>query len=323
MHKDLLTVEDVTNEDLANILKLAEMIKQRRSDWPRDSLKGKTIALIFSKSSTRTRVSFEVGIRELGGNCLFLDSNDMQLGRGETIADTALVLGRYIHGVVIRTYSHEDVVEFAKNARFPVINALTDLFHPCQILTDLFTIREFSGKLENVKVAYVGDCASNMANSIILAAKLAGLNLKLYTPKKYAPNKTLMEVNDGTKGSIFWTPDPEKAVADADYIYTDVWVSMGMEDEKKERLKAFKPYQVNAELLNAAQAGVKIMHCLPAHRGEEITDEVMDSKNSIVFDQAENRLHVQKAILTMLQDENWHELVDIDSKQNNVEVGNA
>ena len=311
MRKDLLTLEDVTDEDLGNILKLAEMMKKRRSDWPRDSLKGKTIALIFSKSSTRTRVSFEVGIRELGGNCLFLDSNDLQLGRGETIADTALVLSRYIHGVVIRTYSHEDVVEFAKHAHFPVINALTDLFHPCQILTDLFTIKEFSGKLDNVKVAYVGDCASNMANSIILAAKLAGLDLKLSSPEKYAPHKRLMENDDIAKGSVAWTPDPKQAVEDASYIYTDVWVSMGMENEKEERLKAFNAYQLNAELLAAAPSGVKVMHCLPAHRGEEITDEVMDSKNSIVFDQAENRLHVQKAILTMLQDENWHELVEI------------
>jgi ornithine carbamoyltransferase len=310
MQKDLLTVEDVTSVDLENIMLLAERIKSLRLEWKHDSLRGKTVALIFSKSSTRTRVSFEVGIRELGGNCLFLDRNDMQLGRGETIADTARVLGRYIHGVVIRTHSHEDVVEFAKHARFPVINALTDQFHPCQVLTDLFTIREFSGTLEGIKVAYVGDCASNMANSIILAAKLAGLELTLSSPENYAPKEELLQEGNIELGKISWTPDPKKAVAEADYIYTDVWVSMGMEAEKDERLEAFKPYQVGMELVEAAGEGVRIMHCLPAHRGEEITGEVMESKNSIVFDQAENRLHVQKAILTMLLDEDWEKILE-------------
>ena len=303
MRKDLLNVEYITPEDLANIIALAEKMKSGRSQWSHQSLAGKSIAMIFSKSSTRTRVSFEVGIRELGGFPLFLDSNDIQLGRGETVADTAKVLSRYVHGAVIRTYSHDDVIEFAQHAKFPVINALTDAFHPCQILTDLFTINEFSGKMEGVKVAYIGDCASNMANSIILAAKLAGLELTLSSPAKYGPDEKLM--NQSGAGSVKWTDDVKKAVQDSEYIYTDVWVSMGDEEEREERLTDLQPYQVNTEIVSAAAEGVKIMHCLPAHRGEEITAEVLDSHKSIVFDQAENRLHVQKAILTMLLDENW------------------
>ena len=213
-----------------------------------------------------------------------------------TIEDTAKVLSRYIHGVVIRTYSHSDVVEFAKNAHFPVINALTDEFHPCQILTDLFTINEFSGKMKDVKVAYLGDCASNMANSIILAAKLAGLDLVLASPEKYKPHEELMQEGNLENGNVSWTTDVYEAVKDAEYIYTDVWVSMGDEKEKEERLELLNPYQVNMDVVDAASEGVRIMHCLPAHRGEEISGEVLESHKSIVFDQAENRLHVQKAI---------------------------
>ena len=310
MKKDLLNLEDITSTDLENILALSEKLKKERLTWTKNSLQGKTIALIFSKSSTRTRVSFEVGIRELGGSSLFLTNNDMQLGRGETIEDTAKVLSRYIHGAVIRTYSHLDVVEFAKNAHFPVINALTDEFHPCQLLTDLFTIKEFSGKLEGVKIAYVGDCASNMANSMILAAKLAGLDLRLASPENYAPREELMRAGTRENGSIMWTSDIIEAVKDVEYIYTDVWVSMGDENEREERIENLSPYQVNMDVLNAAGPGVRVMHCLPAHRGEEISAEVMDSHQSIVFDQAENRLHVQKAILTMLLDETWEELLD-------------
>ena len=310
MKKDLLNVEDLTPVDLANIIALSEKIKLNRLGWDHLSLKGKSIGMIFSKSSTRTRVSFEVGIRELGGHSLFLDSNDMQLGRGETIADTAKVLSRYIHGAVIRTYSHADVVEFAKNAHFPVINALTDEFHPCQILTDLFTINEFSGRLKGVKVAYVGDCASNMANSIILAAKLAGLELVLTSPEKYKPHPELLESVHSDSSNISWTTDVYDAVKDAEYIYTDVWVSMGDEEEKEERLELLSPYQVNMDIVEAASPGVRVMHCLPAHRGEEISEEVLNSNQSIVFDQAENRLHVQKAIMTMLLDENWDQILD-------------
>ena len=312
MRKDLLNVEDITSNDLTKIIALSEKMKKNRLDWKHLSLEGKTIAMIFSKSSTRTRVSFEVGIRELGGYSLFLDSNDMQLGRGETIADTAKVLSRYIHGVVIRTYNHSDVVEFSKNANFPVINALTDEYHPCQILTDLFTINEFSGKLKGVKVAYVGDCASNMANSLILAAKLSGIELVLASPEKYKPHEELMKEGNLENGKVSWTTNVQDAVKDAEYIYTDVWVSMGDEKEKEERLELLKPYQINMDIVNAAPEGVKVMHCLPAHRGEEISGEVLESHKSIVFDQAENRLHVQKAILTMLLDENWEEILGED-----------
>lgn len=312
MQKDLLNVEDITSEDLKNILELSALMKSKRLSWESTPLAGKTIGMIFAKSSTRTRVSFEVGIHELGGNALFLDQNDLQLGRGETIQDTAKVLSRYLHGAVIRTYKHSDVVEFAKFAHFPVVNALTDAFHPCQILTDLFTINEFSGKLKGVKVAYVGDCASNMANSLVLAAKLAGLDLRMASPEEYKPDQSLMEEGNIEFGSACWSTDINEAVKDAEYIYTDVWVSMGMEDEKAERLKKLGPYQVNEAVIDAASSGVMVMHCLPAHRGEEITSEVMESENSIVFDQAENRLHVQKAILTMLLDENRDKLREND-----------
>jgi ornithine carbamoyltransferase len=259
--------------------------------------------MIFSKSSTRTRVSFEVGIQELGGFPLFMDQNDLQLGRGETIADTARVLSRYLHAVVIRTYKHEDIVEFAKFANIPVINALTDKFHPCQILTDLFTIYEYSEHLEGIKIAYLGDCACNTANSLILAAKLSGMKLVLSSPEEYRPDKDIMNDPNIGEGTVEWEEDPEKAVENADYIYTDVWVSMGFENEAKQRMKKLKPYAVTEDIVDAAPSGVRIMHCLPAHRGEEITDEVLDSHASIVFEQAENRLHVQKAILTMLMRE--------------------
>jgi ornithine carbamoyltransferase len=310
MQKDLLTVEDLTSGDLKKLLALATVMKAKRLTWEQSPLKGKSIGLIFAKSSTRTRVSFEVGIHELGGNALFLDKNDLQLGRGETIEDTAKVLGRYIHGVIIRTYKHSDVVEFAKYAHLPVVNALTDDFHPCQILTDLFTINEFSGKLQGVKIAYVGDCSSNMANSLILAAKLAGLHLTLASPEEYKPDQELMQSGNIEYGSISWSTNVGEVVKDVDYIYTDVWVSMGQEDEKEERLAKFADYQVNLDILQKASPGVKVMHCLPAHRGEEITKEVLELSNSIVFDQAENRLHVQKAILTMLLDENWESFIE-------------
>lgn len=302
MQKDLISIEEVTREDLDNIIRLAAKMKLERSTYPTMHLLRKSVGMIFSKSSTRTRVSFEVGIRELGGFSIFLDQADLQLGRGETIADTAQVLSRYLHAVVIRTHEHSEVVEFAKFATIPVINALTNMFHPCQILTDIFTIYEYSEKLEGIKVAYLGDCANNTANSLMLAARLAGLELVLSSPEQYAPNMSILDSAPPGKGKILWEENPFKAVADADYIYTDVWVSMGYEKESKSRHKALMPYQVNSEIVAAAKPSVKIMHCLPAKRGEEITDEVIDSHNSIVFDQAENRLHVQKAILAMLLD---------------------
>ncbi len=299
MHQDLLTIEGITRHDLDLMFKLASEYKKNRQKCENKPLAGKSIGMIFSKSSTRTRISFEVGINELGGNAIYLDQAKMQVGRGETIADTARVLSRYLHGIVIRTHKHADVVEFAKHSHIPVINALTDEFHPCQILSDLFTIYEFSEKLSGIKIAYLGDGASNMANSLILAAKFAGMHLKVAAPEKFKPSEELMARNIGD-GSAEWEIDPLKAVENADYLYTDVWVSMGFEEEAKERLKEFKPYQMNAELLERASTEAKILHCLPAHRGEEITEEVFESPQSVVFDQAENRLHVQKAILTMM-----------------------
>ena len=303
MQSDLLTVEEMTLSDLKELFRLSAKMKRERGKCKARPLAGKSVGMIFAKSSTRTRVSFEVGIRELGGFSIFLDQNDLQLGRGETIADTAKVLSRYLHAVVIRTYSHDDVIEFAKFANIPVINALTDKFHPCQILTDLFTIYEYSERVEGIKVAYLGDCASNVANSLIIAAKRAGMNLVLSSPEQYMPDKDIMLDSNIGKGVVQWEEDPFKAVENADYIYTDVWVSMGFESEAKQRLKTLKPYAVTKDIVDAASPNVRIMHCLPAHRGEEISAEVLDSHASIVFDQAENRLHVQKAILAMLMKE--------------------
>jgi ornithine carbamoyltransferase len=292
----LLTVDDLNKDDLNKIFELSAKLKHNRGKDDFRPLAGKSVGMIFAKSSTRTRVSFEVGIKELGGYPLYLDQGKMQVGRGESVADTARVLSRYLHAIVIRTYEHADVEELSDMASIPVINALTDDYHPCQILTDLFTIYEYSGKVEGVKLVFAGDGLSNMANSFILAAKLSGIELVITSPEEYKPREDLMAGLD----NVTWEPDPVKAVQNADYIYTDVWVSMGFEDEKAERFKVLTPYQVNSELLKAAKPDAKVLHCLPAHRGEEITDSVMESSQSIVFDQAENRLHVQKAILAML-----------------------
>ncbi len=301
MINKLLTVADIDRKTLDKLMDLSAKLKAERGQTAYRPLDGKSIALIFAKSSTRTRVSFDIGIVELGGYPLYLETGKMQVGRGETIADTAKVLGRYVHGIVIRTYEHSDVEGLVQYSGVPVINALTDDYHPCQVLTDLFTMREFSGKLDGLKLAYVGDGSCNMANSLMLAAKLAGVELVIGSPKEFAPSEDIMNSEFGT-GSVRWETDPAKAVEGADYIYTDVWVSMGCEEESARRLEILKPFQVNMELVNNASPDVKVLHCLPAHRNEEITDEVMDSDKSIVFDQAENRLHVQKAILAMMFD---------------------
>jgi ornithine carbamoyltransferase len=298
MNKDLLSVADISKKDLEKIFELSAKLKKERGQSDYKPLAGKSIGMIFAKSSTRTRVSFEVGINELGGYPLYLDQSKMQVGRGESVADTAKVLSRYLHGVVIRTYSHSDVEELAAESTMPIINALTDDFHPCQILTDLFTIYEYSGRVEGIKLVYVGDGDNNMANSFILAAGLAGLELVIAAPEKYRPNSELMK----RFPNVVWEKDPIKAVENADYIYTDVWVSMGFEDERTERFEILKDYQVNSKLVEAASSDVKVLHCLPAHRGEEISAGVLDSDKAIVFDQAENRLHVQKAILALLFD---------------------
>ncbi len=301
MKKDLLSCADLTRADLDKIIELAAKLKRERgTPQAIKPLAGKSIGMIFAKSSTRTRVSFEVGIQELGGYPVYLEQGHTQMGRGETIPDTARVLERYLQGIVIRTYAQSDVAGLAEYSKYPVINALTDEFHPCQALTDIFTMWEHSdGKLAGLKMAYLGDGASNMANSLMFATQLAGVDLAIAAPKEFAPSPEFLNKNLGP-GKSSWTTNVDEALKDADYIYTDVWVSMGFEDEAKDRMKILAPYQLNMTNLKKAKPDVKVLHCLPAHRGEEITDDVMDSEHSIVFDQAENRLHVQKAIMTLL-----------------------
>ena len=297
MKKDLLTLRDITRDDLEHIFDLAAKLKRERGEVNYTPLAGKSIGLIFAKSSTRTRVSFEVGVGELGGRPLYLDQAKMQVGRGETIADTANVLSRYLHGIVIRTFSHAGVEELARVATIPVINALTDEFHPCQIIADLLTIKEYSGRADSsVRLAFYGDGRSNIANSLILAARLTGMELVISSPEGVEPDKNLI----GDASNIIWEKDPVKAAEGVDYFYTDVWVSMGFEEERAERMKIFTPYQVNSQLFEHAKKDAKFLHCLPAHRGEEVSADVMDSPRSIVFDEAENRLHVQKAIMSLL-----------------------
>ncbi len=297
MKKDLLTLNDLTKSDLDKILNLAEKLKKEREFSDYKPLKNKTIGMIFAKSSTRTRVSFEVGIHELGGNPMYMDQGKMQFGRGETVGDTAKVLSRFLHGIVIRTFSHQDVEELGKEASIPVINALTDGFHPCQILADLMTVKEYSGGFDNVKMVFAGDGSSNICNSLMLACKLTNMKLVVAAPEAYKPDADIMAQ---ANGNVIWEVDPIKAAQNADYIYTDVYVSMGFEEESKERKAVLMPYQVNKTMMDAAKKEVKFLHCLPAHRDEEVSAEVMDSDASIVFDQAENRLHVQKAVLGLI-----------------------
>lgn len=300
--KDLLTLADFSKEEITYLLELADQIKQKRKNKEvYEPLKGKILGMIFEKSSTRTRVSFEAGMYQLGGTALFLSSNDLQLGRGEPISDTAKILSGYLDGIMIRTFSQQDVVELAENATIPVINGLTDDFHPCQVLADLQTIKEEKGKLEGLKLAYIGD-GNNMAHSLLIGCAKMGLNIAVASPKGYQPRQDIVELATsfaaGTE--VLVTEDPIIAVKNADVIYTDVWASMGQEEEQKEREKAFIPYQVNKELVSHAKSDAIFMHCLPAHRGEEVTAEVIDGPNSVVFQEAENRLHAQKALMVAL-----------------------
>ena len=298
MNKDFLTLQDINQDEMWQLFELAAKMKKERSTSDFKPLAGKSIGLIFAKSSTRTRVSFEVGVHELGGNPLYLDQGKMQLGRGsETIGDTAHVLSRYLHGIVIRTYAHAEVEELAREADIPVINALTNEYHPCQLLADLFTIYEKSGKLDrSVKVGFYGDGRSNIANSMILAARLSGIDLVVCAPEEERPDEALM----AGAPNVRWESDPKKAARDLNYIYTDVWVSMGFEEEKARRMALFQPYQVNRAIFDLAAPDCKFLHCLPAHRGEEVTADVLDGDCSIVYDEAENRLHIQKALMTKL-----------------------
>lgn len=302
--KDFISLHDLTKEEIENLIDLSIKIKKDlKNGIQYKVLKNKTLGMIFSKSSTRTRVSFEVGMTQLGGYPLFLSANDIQLGRGETIYDTAKVLERYIDGIMIRTFSHDDVVELAEHADIPVINALTDLLHPCQVLADLQTVYEKKGTLKGLKFAYIGD-GNNMAHSIMYGCAKVGIDCAIASPEGYMPdgNVTLNAKDDAKKSGadLVITDDPVEAIKDADIVYTDTWVSMGQEAQKAERIKIFMPYQVNKELFKNAKEDALFMHCLPAYRGYEVTEDIIDGKNSVIFDEAENRLHAQKAIMATL-----------------------
>ena len=303
-HKDLISIHDLEIGEVALILDVAAKLKRKQKKGePHQYLKGKTLAMLFSKASTRTRTSFEVGFFQLGGHPIYLSDDASQIGRGEPVKDTARVLSRFVDGIMIRTFSHESVIELAKYATIPVINGLTDLLHPCQALTDLFTIQEKMKVLKGRKMVYVGD-GNNMAHSLMYAAAKVGMNMVCACPKGYQPDpKVLAEAQvdaSHTGCTITVEEDVMKAVKGADVLYTDTWASMGQEEEHDARKKIFAPYQINAELLAAARPEAIVMHCLPAYRGEEITDDVIEGPQSVVFDQAENRLHVQKAIMALL-----------------------
>jgi ornithine carbamoyltransferase len=292
--KHLLSLEGLSRADMDMILQNAAVFKKQRADGQHKPLAGQSWALIFSKSSTRTRVSFEVGIRELGGSVMFLSANDIQLGRGEPIKDTARVLGRMIHGAIIRTYAQTDVEEFAEFSGIPTINALTDDEHPCQILTDIFTFQEKRGPIQGKVVTFVGDAACNVPVSWIFAAAKLGFELRLAAPKSYQPPPELIS---RAGGKVTCTEDIKAAASGADLLYTDVWVSMGKEAEAAERMRTFQGYQINEAVVHQAKPGALVMHCLPAYRGKEIDEATFEAHAPTIFDQAENRLHVQKSIL--------------------------
>ena len=302
MKKDLISVTDLNAAEINELFALTDALKNDSSRYS-SVLKGKTLALIFQKPSCRTRVSFEVGMYQLGGNSLYLGPDELLLGVRESIKDVAMTLSRYLNGIVLRTFAHKNVVEMAMHATIPVINGLSDFSHPCQALADIYSIREKLGDLNNVTLAYVGD-GNNVCHSLLYACSIIGLNMNVASPKGYTPDKSVLRQSQElakTKNiKIKICVSPEEAVKGAGIIYTDVWASMGQEKETQKRKKIFKEFQVNAKLVNLAKKNALIMHCLPAHRQEEITDEVLDSKSSIVFDQAENRMHVQKAILIKL-----------------------
>ncbi len=302
--RSLASLDQLTREEIEQILKTSELLKLqliRGQEHP--VLKGKTLAMIFEKPSTRTRVSFEVGMWQLGGYALYLSANDLQLGRGETIADTAQTLSRYVNGIMARVFAHQTILDLIQHSKVPVINGLSDFSHPCQGLADLFTIYEKKGRLEGLKLAYVGD-GNNVAHSLIEGGSKFGMEIVLACPKGYEPDPKVVAL--GKKEAKKWageikvTHDPAEAVKKADIVYADVWASMGKEKEHSERVKILKPYQVNSKLVKGAKEDYIFMHCLPAHRGEEATDEVADSKNSVIFDQAENRLHTQKALMALV-----------------------
>ncbi|WP_200860771.1 ornithine carbamoyltransferase [Anoxybacillus flavithermus] len=302
--KDFLTLADYSKEEIEYLLHLAVELKEKQQNGERYTpLSGKTLAMIFEKPSTRTRVSFEVGMVQLGGHALHLSSRDLQIGRGETIADTARVLSEYVDAIMIRTFEHEKVEALAHYATIPVINGLTDDDHPCQALADLLTIYEVKGKLQGLKLAYIGD-GNNMAHALMLAAAKVGIDCAIASPKGYEPKEAIVKeakhIANESGATIVVTNDPYEAIADADVVYTDVWASMGQEAEANERMHIFAPFQVNEALVQRAKQDFMFLHCLPAHRGEEVTEGVIDGKQSYIFQQAGNRLHAQKALLVSL-----------------------
>lgn len=302
MKKDLLAVNDLTVSEIGDILDLAKDVKTDKAKYA-EALKGKSIGLIFQKPSNRTRVSFEIGMVQLGGYAIYLGPHEIDMGGRESTKDVACVLSRYLDGIVARTYKHEDAIALAEYANVPVINGLSDFAHPCQALSDIFTIKEHLGSFKGVRLAYIGD-GNNVLNSLMCASAMVGLDMAIATPKGYEPDKKAFTIakglskSSGSKLEVY--NDPEAAIEDADVAYTDVWISMGQEKEAKKRLKAFWGFQLNDKIMKSAKKECLVMHCLPAHRGQEITDSVIDSKYSVVYDQAENRMHVEKAILVQL-----------------------
>lgn len=299
--KHLLKLGDLTKEEILDLLGLADQLKfERKNGIPHPRLAGKTLGMIFQKSSTRTRVSFEAGMYQLGGNALFLSSRDLQIGRGEPVQDTARVLSRYLDAIMIRTYAQSEVEDLAKYGSIPIINGLTDYAHPCQVLADLQTIREYKGTLQGRKLAFIGD-GNNMANSLIVGGIKTGMSVAIGCPKDYAPDADIVKWAKAN-GDLTVTDDIFEAAKDADAVYTDVWASMGMEEEADKRRRDFAGYQVNTKLMGAAKPDAIVLHCLPAHRGEEITDEVIEKYAGSIFDEAENRLHAQKAVLVRVME---------------------
>jgi ornithine carbamoyltransferase len=300
MKKDFLSILDISKEQLVQILKEAKQLKtDKKKGKVNDILRGKNLAMIFEKSSTRTHISFEVGMNELGGHALFLNARDMQIWRGEEIRDTARAASRYVSGLMIRAYKHSTIEEFARHATIPVINGLSDLEHPCQLLADIMTIQEHFGSTRELKVAWVGD-GNNVCNSLILSTVLTGMEVTVSTPKGYEPASDIVKKAKNMGGKITLVRKPERAVKDAEVIITDTWISMGDDDEREERLRVFARYTIDASLLKLASPDARVLHCLPAHRGQEIADEVMEGGQSLVWDEAENRLHAQKALLIRL-----------------------
>ena len=298
--KNLLKLLDLSTEEILGILDLADQLKyERKHNIPHELLKGQTLGMIFQKSSTRTRVSFETGMYQLGGHALFLSSRDLQIGRGEPVQDTARVLSRYLDGIMIRTFEQKEVEDLAKFGSIPVINGLTDFCHPCQVLADLMTIREKFGSFSGLKMCFIGD-GNNMANSLIVGGLKVGMNVAVATPDGYKPDGAVLEFTKGYGDKFALETDPFMAASGADILITDTWTSMGEEAEKEERKKIFKDYQINRQLLVAANAGAMVQHCLPAYRGQEITEEVFEEHADEIFNEAENRLHAQKAVMVKL-----------------------